>query len=297
MIHRFLLGKNILKKTNKKSVGALAKSRFIQACTEAFGALYRPCGTVVKNLDKSDNGNGERRMNLANLAQRTHHRVRYLESNRQINIENITVQVEKLLGDKPSVRLANADWVNFFFHHAQDISDGAMQALWAKAMAMEILQPGSISKRSLLFLYSCDQWEIAAFKKISAFAFLSANGHPFIFRSTEDFYVDDPIFTERRMLAQCVSAGLVTQQVQKLCVGFGFDYLGRRREIKKTLAPGSRGTNYVVQHFSKVGSDLYRILITAEASLKHGIRQHVVWDVLSDFLEIDDHAAKDVATA
>ena len=225
---------------NKKQMGTWSK--LVALCTKSMGGYYRSNGTIVRNIaggkSSSEDGDAifvETDVEFASINERTHARVRYQEVQKQENIETILSIVSGLLGDKVNMKAVDPDWANIFFDYAQNVSNKAIQSLWARAMLCELKHPGSISKRSLNFLYHCDTWEITAFKKVANYAFVGSNGHPFIFRSTKNSAVKDDIFSETRLLSHCINAGMIAAQPNELLVGFEFFYDRQKHAISHDL--------------------------------------------------------------
>ena len=257
--------------------------RFVSACTQTLGGFFRADGTIFRDPRRALQG---RDLDFADLTQRTHQRLRHQEMLRQANIEAITGRAYERLESDCSTRDVDPDWLNLFFSYAQDISSRAMQELWAQGLALEITQPGSISKHSLGFLRNCDTWELAAFRRVAATAFIAANGHPFIFKARSHFSNNDPIFSEPRLLSHCVSAGLVDNTTTPITAGFRFTYEGRCQVVQQD--PFSPGDNvgYYVQRFTRIGSDLYRLLNHDNKTSQGGQQKRLVWDFLTDYLEL-----------
>lgn len=261
--------------------------KFITACSRTLGGFYRPDGTIFRDPETASSG---RDMDFADLVQRTHQRVRHQETVRQKNLEQITNRAYKLIDPGDPEKLIDPDWVNLFFSYAQDISNSTMQGLWAKAMALEITQPGTISKRSLTFLKNCDSWEIKAFRKVAASAFIASNGHPFIFKAKSHVSATDPIFSEHRLLFHCISAGLIAEDTTPLMAGFTFTYSGSRQVVQESPCSQGDKVGYYVQHFTRIGSDLYRLLKSEGKPKKMELQKQLVWDFLTDYLELTETA-------
>ena len=255
--------------------------KFVTACTQSLGGFYRPDGTIFKDPTLSQG----RDLDFADLVQRTHQRLRHQETQRQMNIEAITNRAYEQIVETSSRRELDEDWINLFLSYAQDISSRSMQALWARALALEICEPGAISKHSLNFLRNCDTWELTAFRKVAASAFIAANGHPFIFKAKSHISANDPIFSEYRLLSHCVSAGLVADAATPVTAGFRFTYEGACQVVQQN--PFSPGDNvgYYVQRFTRIGSDLYRLLLPTSGN-PDPLQKRLVWDFLTDYLEL-----------
>lgn len=275
-------------------------SKLVALCTNVMGGYYRSNGTVVRNIasGKAVDDDAifvETDVQFADLADRTHARVRHLETQRQQNIETILSIVSSLMGEKVVSTSVDPDWATIFFNYAQDVNNKTMQSLWARAMLCELKHPSSISKRSLSFLYHCDAWEITAFKKVANYAFIGSNGHPFIFRSTNDVYMKDDIFSEHRFLSHCVNAGMIAPEPKDLVVGFEFDYEKKTHRITHDFTPMGQSVGYYIQSFTKTGSDLLKLLGGLETIPSSNLQRRVVWDHLSDFIDIETEGEEEIA--
>lgn len=262
-------------------------------CTNVLGGYYRSNGTVVRNIAKGKSATDdeaifvETDVQFASISERTHARVRHHETQRQQNIEAILSTVSSLMGEKVCTKAIDPDWATIFFNYAQDVSNSSMQSLWSRAMLCELKHPSSISKRSLSFLYHCDLWEIAAFKKVANYAFIGNNGHPFIFRSQGDAYSKDDIFSEHRLLSHCVNAGMIAPEPKDLVVGFEFFYQEKSHRVSHDFAQIGQSVGFYMQSFTKTGSDLLKLMGGLDAIPSSNLQRRVVWDYLSDFVEIE----------
>jgi len=268
-------------------------SKLVALCTKTMGGYYRSNGTIVRNI-ASGNSNPdndaifvETDVQFANISERTHSRVRHQETQRQENIEAILSLASGLMGEKVSINAVDPDWANVFFNYAQDVSNQNMQSLWARAILCELKHASSISKRSLNFLYHCDLWEIAAFKKVANYAFIGSNGHPFIFRSKPNSAEKDDIFTESRFLSHCVNAGMIAPEPTNLLVGFEFEYEKKTHRISHDFTPFGQSVGFYSQAFSKTGSDLMKLLGGLETIPTSNLQRRIVWDFLFDFIDIE----------
>lgn len=274
-------------------------SKLVALCTHSMGGYYRSNGTVVRNIaagrlkDEHDESIFvETNVEFASITERTHSRIRHQETQRQQNIETILSIVSSLIGEEVPVQSVDPDWANIFFHYAQNINNQSMQSLWARAMICELKHPCSISKRSLNFLYHCDAWEINAFKKVANYAFIGGNGHPFIFRSKNNPNQTDDIFNESRLLAHCINANLISPEPRELVVGFHFFYNKQKHFISHESNTFGQSVGFYQQAFTKTGSDLMKLLGGLEAIPSSNLHRRIVWDYLSDFIEIETEYAQ-----
>lgn len=268
-------------------------SKLVALCTKTMGGYYRSNGTIVRNIASGNTCADdeaifvETNVEFASITERTHARVRHQETQRQENIEAILSLVSSLMAEKVCTNNIDPDWVNIFFNYAQNVSNKSIQSLWARAMLCELKHPGAISKRSLEFLYHCDLWEIAAFKKVANYAFIGHNGHPFIFRTQAKSDNNDDIFSEPRLLSHCINAGLIAQQPKELLVGFEFKYEKNTHRISHDFTLTGQGVGFYLQGFTKTGSDLMKLLGGLEAIPSSNLQRRIVWDYLSDFIDIE----------
>ena len=85
-------------------------------------------------------------------------RIQFQEEKRHRNIGSVVGQTAELLGDEDVPdQEPDHDWTARFFNYIQDVSSEEMQLLWAKVLAGEIAQPGSVSIRALSILRNLDQ--------------------------------------------------------------------------------------------------------------------------------------------
>ena len=269
------------------------RSKLVATCTNVMGGYYRANGTIVRNVasgkthTEDDAIFVETDVEFASINERTHARLRHQETLRQQNIEAILSTVSSLITEKSVIDQVDADWATVFFDYAQNINNKTIQSLWSRALVAELKHPGSISKRSLGFLYHCDAWEIVAFKKVANFAFIGGNGHPFLFRLIDNSDVTDDIFSETRMLSHCINAGLIAPQPKDLAVGYEFEYNGARHKVTHDFKTTGQSSGFFMQPFTKTGSDIVKLIGGLEAIPSSNMQRRVVWEHLSDFMDLE----------
>lgn len=283
--------------SKKRKIGTWSK--LVAVCTQVMGGYYRANGTIVRNVasgktrTEDDAVFVETDVEFASINERTHARVRHQETQRQENIEAILSMVSGLIGKKAPMDAVDADWATLFFDYCQNVSNKTMQSLWARALVTELRHPGAISKRSLGFLYHCDAWEIVAFKKVANYAFTGSNGHPFIFRSTEHTELKDDIFSETRMLGHCINADLIAGATRDLPVGYELEYEGRKYRVEHDFKTLGQSTGFFMQAFTKTGSDIVKLIGGLEAIPSSNLQRRVVWEHLSDFIDLESDEISD----
>jgi uncharacterized repeat protein (TIGR03899 family) len=83
---------------------------------------------------------------------RLQERLQKREQRRQDNLERILRHALDFAPDKGSQDDLDIDWLHSFMQQAEDISNPAMQKLWAKILASESARPGSFALRTLTTL-------------------------------------------------------------------------------------------------------------------------------------------------
>ncbi len=92
------------------------------------------------------------------IAETVRQRIQFQEEKRHRNIGFVVGQTAEQLGDKEVAdQEPDHDWTARFFNYIQDVSSEEMQLLWAKVLAGQIEQPGSVSIRALSILRNLDQ--------------------------------------------------------------------------------------------------------------------------------------------
>jgi len=276
---------------NKKKVGTWSK--LVALCTQTMGGYYRSNGTIVRNVASGKSRSNdeaifvETDVEFASVNERTHSRVRFQETQWQENLETILSLVSGLLGKNAPTDAVDPDWATIYFDYAQKVSNKTMQSLWARAMVSELKHPGSISKRSLSYLFHCDAWEIVAFKKVANYAFIGSNGHPLLFRSNPNIETNDDLFAETRMLSHCVNAGLISAAPKELLVGHEVEYEGNSFRVCHDVKTMGQATGFLILPFTKTGSDILKLLGGLESIPSSNLQRRVVWEHLSDFIDLE----------
>ena len=101
------------------------------------------------------------------IAETVRQRIQFKEEKRQCNIGSVVGQAAELLGDRQVPdQEPDHDWTARFFNYIQDVSTEEMRLLWAKVLAGEIEQPGSVSIRALSILRNMDQSSAELFRTL-----------------------------------------------------------------------------------------------------------------------------------
>ena len=137
-------------------------------------------GNQIKQLDISQNGNTQKRIDIAStdsnsieeihqLYDHTCARMIWQEMKKQKNIESVVEKTKTLLEKENNIseEKVDEDWINRFFNSVQDISNEKMQILWSKILAGEIKVPNTFSLRFLDAMTKVSQEEAQLFEKYS----------------------------------------------------------------------------------------------------------------------------------
>lgn len=95
-------------------------------------------------------------------------RLKQRERRRQDNLERIFKKALDYAPDKMSADELDLDWLQSFTTQAEDISNPAMQKLWAKILATETARPGSFSLRTLATLRQLTSREADVLRRAQA---------------------------------------------------------------------------------------------------------------------------------
>jgi len=271
-------------------------NKLIYLCSQTLGGLFHGNGTVLQYCS-GDQAPASKYNRYVSLTERTHIRMRHRETARQKNLEAVLTRAARYGADSCLETLCldkvDVDWAGLFFNCALDISNKTMQALLARALVSELAHPGSISKRSLHFIVNCDSWEIKAFRRIIAAAFLGESGHPFVFRSSCDSRKDDPLLPAAKLLPVCSAAGLIAAEPSALEFGFGFNHNGQHQIVRGGSQGATGVETYYIHRFTKIGSDIYSLLSPTYAMSQTNTMsrartcQRLVWNHLNAYLTIE----------
>ncbi len=101
------------------------------------------------------------------LTQRLQQRLQQEQRDRQANLESIMRIGASLCQDTLAVE-TDPDWISSFLQLAQETRGSAMQRLWGRILAQEIVQPGSFSIKALRTLRDMTQREARLFQRACA---------------------------------------------------------------------------------------------------------------------------------
>jgi hypothetical protein len=242
-------------------------TKLVEVVSTGIGALYAPFGTVRQAksdacakiiLARAD-------VEVLSLKQRAQHRLEYIESKRQANLERIAVEASQMLPDVVSDVPVDEDWILHFFENAQDVCDAEMQQLWGRLLANEVATPQSYSKRTLQFLKTMDKQEALAFASLCSFAFADSTGWHFIFACDLTRQKLRKAFDDLDFASHFTNIGLMSpHQLHHLSSldGQTLAYFDNIYVVKTPPKAVDGSLEYVYDHcsFTQTGQELRRIV-------------------------------------
>lgn len=138
------------------------------------------------------------------LLQRTANRMLTSELRKQQNIEAVIgeagnlLELEKVVSAEP----LDKDWLYKFFDTVGEVSDSAMQKIWAKILAGEIKQPNTYTLRTLNTLKNITTKEANLFAKLVPLMIFTFEG-PSIYNNTELLKKYDISFDDLLSIEDC----------------------------------------------------------------------------------------------
>ena len=153
-----------------------------------LGDLSKPADTLIKKIAKGVGGffgpfqvkrlakaeaaaviKAESDIQITDLKYRAVHRWIEEIARDQQNMEDITAKAVPHLNKNANPDAMDDDWIVNFFDKSRKVSDGEMQALWARILAGEANAPGTYSKRTVNFLLEMSKTDAELFSKLCKF--------------------------------------------------------------------------------------------------------------------------------
>ena len=197
------------------------------------------------------------------LRARISERIIFRESKRQMNVENINKVATGQFSPDDTVTSdhVNDDWLSRFYNIVEDISDTAMQGLWGRILAAEVVQPGTFSLRTLEILKNMSQREASVFIRFAALA-LQAGATSFVINPDNSEFLTREYnisFNDRMILEE---AGLINSN------DLFYTLRGHGKtpfEFGKLILLVERGNNCPEQSvpvlaFTKAGAELRKLI-------------------------------------
>lgn len=137
---------------------------------------------------------------------------------KQQNLEAILALAQEYCPAVNAEGEADPDWIERFFELAEDSSNKAMQRMWAKVLAGELLKPGSFTYKSLLTLKQMTQKEAEALQ--TAVTLSGRSSKDGFHQLISGYYVKPSLFqlfrSDRQIFMNISKAGLSYPQILTL---------------------------------------------------------------------------------
>jgi hypothetical protein len=174
------------------NLGDLSKPAtvLIEKVSDAVGVLYEP-RRIRKRAEaeaEADKIKALSSIELNEIQQRAVDRLVHQEARKQENIEAITAQAAKSLGDDANPEDLEEDWVAHFFKNCDTVSDKEMQSFWSKLLSGEATRPGTFSKRTVDLVASMDKKDAKLFTEFCQFCWFTGEVIPLILDIRNDVF-------------------------------------------------------------------------------------------------------------
>lgn len=140
---------------------------------DATGGIFKPW--QIKRVAKAEanliRAQGE--IEVSEVMRRAMQRFLDEETEKQKNIETITVKALPDFKENSAPENMDDDWITNFFDKCRIVSNEGMQYLWAKVLAGEANEPGKYSRRTVNFLSEIDKQDADCFMKLCSFVIKS----------------------------------------------------------------------------------------------------------------------------
>lgn len=165
------------------AIGKAYEPKYVKRMADAKSYEINTVGEAIRNNSDITINYSTKDLSLditdtEEFVKRTQKRIAYQELVKQKNIEQITAMSYELLEDHAEVEDTpiDSDWLFRFINYIQDISNLEMQKIWARILAEEIVQPKSISIRTLSMLTQMTTREANLFQRIAPYIMQCKNG-------------------------------------------------------------------------------------------------------------------------
>jgi hypothetical protein len=155
----------------------------------AFGPGHRV--RMAKADAKALKIRAEAEIEVRDLHQRAIYRLTKEAEREQQNIEAIYQEAVNYLPPHVSEEPVSPEWVAKFNDRARFASEDEIRSIWAKILASEVGQPGSVSPRTIALMDSMTAGEARALQAVLAHAALTANRMDLVVVRAKQGTVDD----------------------------------------------------------------------------------------------------------
>jgi hypothetical protein len=170
------------------------------------------------------------------IAARLQARLSLRDIQRQRHIERIIALALEGAEASEAKESVDSGWLGRFFGFAQDAHRETEQQVWARLLAREVANPGSVGKRTLAFLSAMEDWELEGFVGYMAFAFAFESGWRFMFAEEAAFREMWSYGRELDLTQHFIGIGLLSGETGHIKPGSGrgmrINYRDRVHELR-----------------------------------------------------------------
>lgn len=192
----------------------------------------------------------------------------------QANLEQIIKQAYEQCNDETS-RDPDPDWLVRFIEMAQQIHNPSMQKLWAKILKQEILQPGSVSLRTLKILLSMTHREAALFQKVLTLTCCIGNDknkklltsikqrtNSFSFHRSHQTHIDyNQYHLPYSSILILTELGLLlSTELETNLISYTDKFNLNYHKESYSLSPIKKGTSFTYYRLSPIGQELAQLI-------------------------------------
>lgn len=208
--------------TSLIDLGKLAKpaTTLIEKVSDAVGGLARPWQTerVAKAESKAAVIKAQAEIVITDLQRRALTRLANEEAQKQQNMESIAYKAIDYLTDNSTPEKIDPDWITYTFERCRNVSNIEIQTIWAKILANEANEPGTVTKTTIDSLSKIDNKIASIFEKLTSSIFTitdEENKEPAIVNYRGHQYFDKNFlkFDDFQLLAE---VGLLTISTSSL---------------------------------------------------------------------------------
>ena len=155
------------------NLGELSKPAtvLIEKISEAAVGIARPyqIKRVAKAEAEAAKIKAQSEIEITDLQRRAEQRRAAEDVRDQKNMEAITAEALSHLNENANPENMDNDWIANLFDKCRTVSDHEMQSLWARVLATEANEPGTLSKRTVNHLADFDKNDAEMFTKLCGF--------------------------------------------------------------------------------------------------------------------------------
>lgn len=251
--------------TSLIDLGGLAKpvTTLVEKISEAIGGAVKPwqIKRIAKAEAEAETTKALAQFQLPELQRRAMQRLLFEETQRQLNIENVTAKALPLVGEQATPEKIEQDWLVNFFDKSKLVGDEHMQEVWARILAGEANAPGAFSRFTINALGSMEKSDADLFAVLCSMCWILDNPTPLVYEYQDDVFKNSGLdlmglsHLERLGLIHMTPVG--EYAISDVSNVRHLTYHDRKFEV--TLPQGSNQFSEGKVLLSRAGSDLFKV--------------------------------------